>query len=72
MLPVLWLRSGPCKVRVVNADVLLKLLQSVVRPRGQRVESRSVEVAGGHMAVEGCRWDMVGGEPVKGVRQHLD
>jgi hypothetical protein len=31
MLSVLWLRSSPGEVRVMDADVLLELLEGVVR-----------------------------------------
>ena len=73
MLPVLWLRSGPGEVGVVHANMLLELLEGVVRTRRQAVESRGVEVAGRDMAVgqqRGLR-DVVGGEPVKRIRQHV-
>lgn len=71
---MLWLRPGPGEVRVVNAHVLLELLESVVRTGRQGVESRGVEVAGGNMAVgqESGRGDVVGGKAVERIRQHLD
>lgn len=51
MLPMLWLRAGPSKVGVMNADMLLELLESVVRARGERVKSCCVKVAARNMAV---------------------
>ena len=73
MLPVLLLRPGPGEVGVVDANVLLELLESVVRVRPEGVESRGVEVAGRDMAVgqQRCLRDVVGGEPVKRIRQHV-
>jgi hypothetical protein len=37
MLPVLWLGPSAGEMRVMDADVLLELLESVVRPWGERV-----------------------------------
>ena len=71
---MLWLRSGPSEVRIVNANVLLELLQSVVRPRSQCVEPSSVQMTGWYVVVgqECVSWDVVGGKPVERIRQHCD
>lgn len=75
MLPVLLLGPGAREMRVVNAYVLLKLLQGVVGALGEGVEASRVEMGGLDMAVGkesrgGHR--MVGREPVERVGQHLD
>lgn len=70
---MLRLRPTPGEVRVVDAHVLLELLESVVRTGCQGVEARGVEVAGGNVAVgqESVRGDVVGGEAVERIRQHV-
>jgi len=62
MLPVLRLGSGPGEVRVMDADVLLELLEGVVRARGERVEPGRVKMAARNMAVgqQRVRGDVVG------------
>ena len=75
MLPVLLLRPGARKMRVVDAYVLLELLQGVVGALGEGVEASRVEVGRLDMAVgeESRGGDrMVGREPVERVGQHLD
>ena len=67
VLPMLGLGARPRKVRVVDAYVLLKLLEGVVRALREGVQAACVEVAARHMAVrhERCRrHGVVGGEPV--------
>lgn len=58
------LRLGPSpgKVRVLNTDMLLELLKSVVGAGGERVKSGRVKVAGRDMTVrqQGRRGDVVG------------
>lgn len=51
MLPVLWLRPSPGEVRVMNADVLLELLERVVGTGSERVEPGRVKVASRNMPV---------------------
>jgi hypothetical protein len=45
------LRPGAGEVGVVDAHMLLELLEGVVGGRGEGVEPRGVEVAGGDVAV---------------------
>jgi hypothetical protein len=67
------LRPGAGEVRVVDAHVLLELLEGVVRARGEGVEAGGVEVGGRDVSVgqQRVRGDVVGGEAVEGIRQHL-
>lgn len=74
MLAVLLLGPGAGEMGVVDADVLLELLEGVVGPLGKIVETAVVEVAVGHVPVgeEGVLGDVVGGEAVERVGQHRD
>ena len=71
---MLLLGTGAGEMGVVDADVLLELLESVVRPLGEVVEAAVVEVPVGDVPVgeEGVLGDVVGGEAVKWVGQHRD
>ena len=48
---MLVLRARPGEVRIMDAYVLLQLLESVVRSRSQGIEPGSVHVASGNVAV---------------------
>jgi hypothetical protein len=74
VLAVLLLGTSAGEMGVVDADVLLELLESVVRPLGEVVEAAVVEMPVGHVPVgeEGVLGNVVGGEAVKRVGQHGD
>ena len=76
MLAVLHLLvSWPSQVRVVNTDMLLELLQSVVGALGKSVEAGCVDVARGNVPVgeQRCRGDgVVWREAVERVGQHCE
>lgn len=74
MLPVLCLRSSPSEMRVVNSDMLLKLLESIMRVLGQAIKPCVVKMARRDAVGEqGCGgYGVVWGETVQWIRQHLD
>jgi len=72
VLAVLLLGTGAGEVGVVDADVLLELLEGVVGALGKIVEAAVVEMPVGDVPVgeEGVLGDVVGREAVKRVGQH--
>ncbi len=67
----LWARAR--KVRVVHTDMLLQLLEGVVRALGEGIQTGGMHVAGLHVAIGqecGRRQGVVGGEAVERIGQH--